>query len=147
VARSGFTLEGLAARERRLGLGASALRPARVAPAVLVAAKPARGRAPQRMNGLEADYARLLELRVRAGEVLWWSFEGFRLRLAEGAWFTPDFVVLLATGVLEFHETKGFLREAARVRLRVAAGMYPWGFVLVRRGKGGGGWSFERVAS
>jgi len=50
---------------------------------------------------------------------------------------------VLPNGEVEFHETKGFMREAARVRLRVAAEMHPFRFLLVKRA--GGEWSVVEV--
>lgn len=103
------------------------------------ARKPARG-----MNKTEAAYAQHLEARRLAGEVLWWRFEPMRLRLANGAWFKPDFGVKLIDRSLEFHETKGFWREAARVRIKVAAELFPFRFIAVKRK--GGGWEREEFS-
>ncbi len=91
-----------------------------------------------RMNRTEAAYADELELRRYAGEVLWWSYESLKLRLGKGAWYTADFAVMLADGLLELVEVKGFQAEAAAVRLKVAAATYPFRFVKVTRAKGGG---------
>lgn len=91
------------------------------------------------MNKTEAGYAMELEARKLAGEIAWFAFEAIKLRLADGAWYTPDFAVLRVVGdlqdhdALEFHEVKGgFIREAALVRLKVAASMYPFRFLLVQ---------------
>ena len=100
-------------------------------------------RTPGRMNKLEAAYAQLLDLRKHAGEILWWKFEGMTLKLAGDTRYTPDFSVVTFSGSLNFYETKGFMREAARVRLNVAASMFPFPFYLVRRVKGD--WVIERV--
>lgn len=96
----------------------------------------------RKMNALEAAYAQLLDLRKAQGQVAWWGYECMRFRLADGAWFKPDFAVMMPTGRLEAHETKGFWREAARVRIKVAADLYPWRFVAVQR-DAGGAWVFE----
>ena len=99
-----------------------------------------------RMNKTETEWAMILEARKRAGEILWYQFEGLRLRLADGAYFTPDFPVLNIDGSLEFQEVKGFWREAGKLRIRVAAGLYPfWKFYAVRKikKKDGGGWDIE----
>jgi hypothetical protein len=97
------------------------------------------------MNATESAYASHLEALKRAGQVLWWRFEPMRLRLANGAWFKPDFGVKLRDGSLEFHETKGFWREAARVRIKVAAELFPFRFIAVTRKKGGG-WAREEFS-
>lgn len=85
------------------------------------------------MNKTEMRYSVELQARKLAGEIRWFAFEPITLRLASGAKYTPDFAVLTASGALEFHETKGgFIREAAMVRLKVAASLYPFRFVLVQ---------------
>lgn len=85
------------------------------------------------INGTEKRYALMLEARRLAGEVKWYAYEGMTLSLAHRARYTPDFCVLLADGTLEFHECKGtFVREAALVRLKVAATMFPFRFILAQ---------------
>lgn len=98
---------------------------------------------PRGMNKLESLYAAHLNLRKQDGEIVAWSFEHIRIRLANGAWFKPDFLVRLTSGEIQSHETKGFMREAAAVRLKVAAEITPWRFVLVKRIKGR--WTFANV--
>ena len=85
------------------------------------------------MNKTEAAYAQKLELHKRAGEVLWYAFEGVTLKLADGCRYTPDFAVMLADGVIEMHEVK------------VAANKFPFRFVAVYKQakKDGGGWRIE----
>ena len=84
----------------------------------------------------EAQYAAVLESLKTAGRILWYRYEGLRLRLAEGALFSPDFAVVTADGTLELHEVKGQWREAAKVRWRIAKENYPFVFKLVQKGKG-----------
>ncbi len=97
------------------------------------------------MNATERDYGAALELRRRAGEVVWYRFEGIKLRLADSTFYTPDFAVQLSDGTLECHEVKGFWQDDARVKIKVAAEMYPLRFVAVKRRakKEGGGFSVE----
>lgn len=78
-----------------------------------------------RMNRLESKYARLLAIRVAAGELLWWKFEPLRLRLADNTFYEIDFLVMLADGVLEVHEVKGEWTDDARVKIKVAAEQFP----------------------
>jgi hypothetical protein len=111
-----------------------------------LAAASAVGAPPKRkpkMNGLESRYAAMLEEVRIAGGIEWWKFEGMTLKLADDVRYTPDCVVKVAGGGLEFVETKGFMREAARVRLRVAASMFPFPFYLVREKNGA--WLVELV--
>jgi hypothetical protein len=92
-------------------------------------------------NKTEAAYEAQLELRRRAGEVAWYRFEGLKLRLADSTFYTPDFAVMLADGSIECHEVKGHWEDDARVKIKVAAGMYPFRFVAVK--KAGSGWELE----
>ena len=75
----------------------------------------------------------------------WFKFEGFKLRLADNTFYTPDFAVMLVNGALEMHEVKGFWQDDARVKIKSAADLYPMPFVAVRvtSKKEGGGWSTE----
>ena len=97
------------------------------------------------MNRTESAYAAHLDLLRAAGEVQWHRFEGVKLRLADSTFYTPDFAVMAADGVLEMHEVKGFWTDDARVKIKVAADQYPFRFIAFRaRPKGkGGGWERE----
>jgi hypothetical protein len=95
-----------------------------------------------KMNRTEAAYAEYLEALKHAGKVLWFKFEGIKLRLADDTFYTPDFPVMLADGTIEMHETKGFWLDKARVKIKVAASIYPFRFIAVKRRKGGG-WDEE----
>lgn len=92
-----------------------------------------------RMNRLEADYARHLTDRLYLGEVLWFEYQAVKLRLAPRTWYEPDFLVLaMRDGApsLEVHETKGFWEEDARIKIKVAAELYPLRFFGITRGRG-----------
>lgn len=96
-----------------------------------------------RMNKTEAAYASTLELMKRSGEVLDWKFEPMRLILAPNTSYTPDFLVVY-TDHFEFHEVKGFWRDDARVKIKVAAEIFPWfKFVAVQLIKKQ--WKFEEI--
>lgn len=97
------------------------------------------------MNKTEAAYAQYLELQKHAGEILWWKFEGVKLRLADKTFYTCDFAVLAASGEFQLHECKGFWTDDGRVKIKVAADMYPFKFIAVKAQakKRGGGWSVE----
>ena len=79
------------------------------------------------------------------GEVVWFRFEGVKLRLADNTFYTPDFAVMLADDTLEMHEAKGHWEDDARAKVKVAAEMYPFRFIAVTRRpkKDGGGWEIE----
>lgn len=93
------------------------------------------------MNNTEAAYGACLALRERAGEIAWYVFEGVKLRLADKTFYTPDFCVMLADGTLEMHEVKGFWEDDARVKIKVAAAMYPYRFFGIQKDKSG--WKVE----
>ena len=97
------------------------------------------------MNKTEKAYADHLALLQRAGELLWFRFEGVKLRLADNTFYTPDFAVLAADGVMELHEVKGFWQDDARAKIKIAADQYPFRFIAVRvrPKKDGGGWDKE----
>lgn len=97
------------------------------------------------MNKTEAAYGQHLELLKRAGEVLWYRFEGLKLRLADNTFYTPDYAVMLCDGQMECHEVKGHWEEDAKVKIKVAAEMYPFRFVAIKAAakKDGGGWLVE----
>jgi hypothetical protein len=84
------------------------------------------------MNKTEAAYAMVLRARQAAGEIAWWKFEGITLKLADDTRYTPDFAVMLADGSMEMHETKGFMRDDAFVKLKVAAAQFPFKFRLLK---------------
>jgi hypothetical protein len=100
---------------------------------------------PGQMNGTEADYAATLEDEKRRGAILWYRFEGVKLRLADGTFYTPDFAVMDKEGVIECHEVKGHWMDDARVKIKVAAEMYPFRFYAIKKRakKQGGGWAVE----
>lgn len=100
------------------------------------------GRLPSgQMNKTEAAYDAFLQAETYAGRVLWHKFEGVKLRLADKTFYTPDFVVMAADNVLEMHEVKGFWQDDARVKIKVAASLYPFRFIAVK--KRGGSWERE----
>lgn len=96
-------------------------------------------------NRTEKAYGAYLQLRLLAGEIAWYRFEGLKLRLADNTFYTPDYAVMLANGEIECHEVKGFWTDDARVKVKVAAEMYPFRFIAyrVKPKKEGGGWQAE----
>lgn len=100
---------------------------------------------PGQMNKSESSYSRHLEALKAAGKVLWFKFEGLKLRLADNTFYTPDFAVLADDGVLECHEIKGFWQDDARAKIKIAAELYPFRFKALKAEakKRGGGWTAE----
>ena len=84
------------------------------------------------MNKLETRYAGVLAERKYAGEIIRYSFEKLKFKLAKRTFYTPDFLVVLPTHI-EIHEVKGFWEEDARVKIKVAAENFPeFKFVAVQ---------------
>jgi len=95
-------------------------------------------------NKTEARYEQYLELMKRAGEVLWYRFEGVKLRIGDNCFLTPDFAVMAGDGVMEMHDTKGakaVFSDDARAKMKAAAEMYPFRFKAVYPVKSG--WEVE----
>ncbi|MBI0133496.1 MULTISPECIES: DUF1064 domain-containing protein [Snodgrassella] len=87
----------------------------------------------------------VLKPAMQDGSISWYRFEGVKLRLADNTFYTPDYCVMRSDGTMEMHEVKGFWQDDARVKIKVAADMYPLKFIAVKRQakKNGGGWSIE----
>lgn len=94
------------------------------------------------MNQTEARYDALLWERRARGEVVWHKFEGMTFKLADDTRYTPDFPLMLASGEIEIHEVKGFWREDGRIKIKVAASLFPFQFIAVQWK--GGRWVEER---
>ncbi len=86
---------------------------------------------------LEQSYANYLHVLMLAGDIAFYKFEPLRLILGKDCTLQPDFLVMGTDGTLEFHEVKGYRRDDAMVKLRVAAKTFHWWkFVLVERKRG-----------
>lgn len=79
---------------------------------------------PGQMNKTEKLYAGHLELLKKADEIKDYRFEPLNLRLAKNTFYRPDFLVI--TQFIEFHEVKGHWEDDARVKIKVAAELFPW---------------------
>lgn len=132
-----------AARERLVALRAPAL------PAVPQQPDPMPG-----ANATERAYGQHLDVLKAQGGVHDWWWQPFSLRLSHaedgpGDYYRPDFLVQLAGGELYIDETKGFMRDDARTKLKLASAIYPcFVFRLVKKvaQKNGGGWDIRVFA-
>lgn len=103
-------------------------------------------------NKLERDFGAWL--RERSPIV---HEQAVTLLIANGVRYTPDFVVGLhpfyegcnkTPAYLRAYETKGFMRDDANVKIKVAASVYPWiEFWLVKRAPKGSvdPWIMQRI--
>lgn len=120
---------------------------------------------PGQMNSVERDYAAHLELLKKAGEILEYSYECETLKIGQDCRYTPDFRVIkkYATDYghgeyIEFHEVKGtvrkkrttrnttkiqlnttkpYIEDDALVKIKTAAEIHPYKFILVWKGTNG----------
>lgn len=97
------------------------------------------------MNQTEAAYGKHLEALKHSGKIAWYKFEGVKLRLADNTFYSPDFAVMCADGQMQMHEVKGFWQDDAKVKIKVAADLYPFKFIAIKKQakKDGGGWAIE----
>lgn len=104
-------------------------------------ARPQRGRG---KNKLEQSYEdTVLYPRKLSGEILDYKYEAIKLRLADNTTYTPDYMVTIANGEIEMHEVKGFWQDDARVKIKVAAEIYPFRFVAITKERGA--WQYEEI--
>lgn len=103
------------------------------------------------MNKTEEAYGERLEAMRRAGFVHSWKYESVTFKLAKDCRYTPDFYVLNADGVPEFHEVKGspfVFQDDAKVKIKVAAEQHPEFRFFVcwpRKKQDGGGWEIKEM--
>lgn len=96
---------------------------------------------PKTMNKTEAAYADMLAIEQRSGEIADYRYEAVTLTLAPAQGeaksdrYTPDFMVIRPSGLIEFHEVKGHWRDDARTKIKVAADKYPMFVFVACRGK------------
>jgi hypothetical protein len=84
-----------------------------------------KARPADRMNKWERGYAWHLDDLKKRGVVKWWRFEALKFRLADRTWYTPDYTVGMADGSMVVVEVKGFRREDALVKFKVARETHP----------------------
>lgn len=104
------------------------------------------GDAPKYRSKLEARYAGYIEALKFAGEIRTIRYEAIRLEIAPKTTILPDFYVERPDRSCELHEVKGFMREDAWIKLKVAARQWPhYRWFLITRVKGQ--WVTKRIPS
>lgn len=78
-----------------------------------------------KLNKTESRYAAALEARKLGGEIRDWKAQSLTFRLAYRTSYTPDFVVTLIDGSVLCVEVKGFLRDDAAVKYKLARQLFP----------------------
>lgn len=105
----------------------------------------ARTSLPDKYRGMnKTEQARAIELEAlrRTGQIADWWYEGVTLKLADDCRLTLDFLIQETDGTLRFEETKGFMREDAKIKYRVASKMFPFPIRVLVKSKNGG-WDVE----
>lgn len=101
------------------------------------------------MNKTERDFSLILAAQLVKGEIIGWMFEAVKLKIGDGCFYTPDFMVIeyaerwtTKNGVdchpteIKFIEVKGFLRDDARVKFLAAQEQHKWAsFEMWKRDK------------
>jgi hypothetical protein len=94
----------------------------------------------EKLNKTEKAYLAYL----RGLNPQWLGIQNLTLKLGDDTRYTPDFVAIDSTGVFHAREVKGFFRDDAKVKIKVAARQFPWiRFTLAF--KNGSGWKHEEV--
>ena len=94
----------------------------------------------QKLNKTEIAYLEYLQVL----KPQWLGVQCIKLKLADNTTYTPDFWMLDHAGVLHAREVKGFWRDDARVKIKVAARQYPWArFTAASKTKHG--WEHEEI--
>ncbi len=106
------------------------------------------------MNSTERAFSLFVRSQHHGATIL---AQQITLLLANGVRYTPDFIVVAESSDPEpfpasfgffAYEVKGFMRDDAAVKIKVAASLYPWitfRLVTKKRKKDGGGWAIEQV--
>lgn len=76
-------------------------------------------------NDTEKSLARELQLEKLQGNIRGFHFEEIGLKIAPKTWYFPDFIVFMNDGSTHAVEVKGFLRDDAAAKFKVAVGLFP----------------------
>lgn len=94
-----------------------------------------------KLNKTERAY---LEWLRSTGLFQWIGVQNVTLKLGDDTRYTCDFFAMTYDGEMTGREVKGFFRDDAKVKIKVAARMFPWiKFSVVK--KDGSGWDHKEV--
>lgn len=101
-------------------------------------------------NRTEQAYENVLKTMLISGEILWYSFDSIKLRLANNTFLSVDFFILTKDFKLQAVDVKGSLAiitDDAKVKMKVAAEKFPWEFfyAIPKPKREGGGFSIIEV--
>lgn len=107
----------------------------------------------QSNRGINKTEALFLEYLREQFPGAWIEREPVALKIGNGVRYNPDFLVHLPETFREHrtqlvaYEVKGYMRDDAAVKLKVAATRFPWiTFFLVWREKRAGAWKQQQIA-
>lgn len=135
----GISLEDYADIQRRLHKGKGPhvpqppLAPTVTALSLLDQMRPSTDEA--KLNKTEKAYLEYL----RRLNPVWLGIQCITLKLADDTRYTPDFIAIDGYGTLHAREVKGFWRDDAKVKIKVASRMFPW-IRFTAASKNGTGW-------
>ena len=90
-----------------------------------------------KMNKWEKEYDNFLSILKYKKIVLDYRYEGITFKLAYRTTYTPDFLVVNADKTVTIIEIKGFRRDDAMAKFKIAAQMYPYfRFKMITKKKG-----------
>lgn len=93
-----------------------------------------------KLNKTEAAYLAFIKCLGFA----WIGVQNVTLKLADDTRYTCDFFVVDSKGHVQGREVKGFFRDDAKVKIKVAARLFPWiEFQIVRKTKTG--WEHQTI--
>lgn len=86
------------------------------------------------MNKTEKEFANHLQRELDNHKILSFAFEPVTLKLAKDLRYTPDFMVHEIDGYITFYEVKGFWRDDALAKIKMASEKFPmFRFVSVKK--------------
>ena len=86
------------------------------------------------MNRTERLFAEYLQKQLDEHKIFSFAFEPVTLRLAKDLRYTPDFFCHELDGTITFYEVKGFWRDDALAKIKMASEKFPlFRFVSVKK--------------
>ena len=86
------------------------------------------------MNKTEKEFANYLQKQLDAHKIFSFAFEPVTLKLAKDLRYTPDFFCHELDGTITFYEVKGFWRDDALAKIKMASAKFPlFRFVSVKK--------------
>ena len=86
------------------------------------------------MNKTEKEFADYLQKQLDEHKIFSFAFEPVTLKLAKDLRYTPDFFCHELDGTITFYEVKGFWRDDALAKIKMASEKFPmFRFISVKK--------------